>query len=124
MSRKDEFEKATVFDWHGTLTKNDRSEKPRKNMLNKVEKADKEGDVVVLTSSPDKEHVEDWLKDHDVEYDKLVTRPKGDKEPDYRIKEQLLKKDLEPEYKVTEAYDDKRRNRKMFKEHGIKAKKV
>lgn len=124
MSRKGEFEKATVFDWHGTLTESDRSDKPRKSMLKKVEKADDKGDVVILTSSPEKGEVKDWLKNHDVEYDELVARPEGNKEPDYRVKEQLFKKDIDPKYKVTKAFDDKSKNVRMFRKQGIKAKKV
>lgn len=124
MSRRGEFEKATVFDWHGTLTESDRSKKPRKSMLKKVEKADDKGDVVILTSSPEKGEVKDWLKDHDVDYDKLVTRPKGNKEPDYRVKQRLFNEDVTSKYKVSKVYDDKGRNVKMFKDQGVKAEKV
>lgn len=124
VSRSDEFNKATIFDWHGTLTRSDRSDKPNKKMLKKAEKADDNGDVVVLTSSPDKELVEGWLDKHDVDYDKLIARPKNNKEPDYRVKERLLKSEVEPDYKVTKAYDDKSKNRKMFRKQGIRAEKV
>lgn len=122
MSRREEFDKATVFDWHGTLA--DSSGKPRQKMLKKAEKADKRGDVIILTASSDKKGAEEWLDKHDVDYDKLVARPKGAKGSDPKIKEKLLEKDIEPEYQVTKAYDDEKKNVKMFKKKGIKAKDV
>ena len=52
-------------------------------------------------------------------------RPSNDsKTPDKDIKENLLKKEILPKYKVGKAYDDKNKNVKMFKKNGIKAKEV
>lgn len=122
MSRREEFDNATVFDWHGTLM--DSSGNPRKKIVKKAEKADDKGDVVVLTASSNKEGAKEWLDKNDVEYDKLVTRPKGAEGSDPKIKKKLLEKDVEPKYKVTKAYDDEKKNVKMFKKKGIKAKDV
>jgi hypothetical protein len=51
-------------------------------------------------------------------------RPEGNTEPDYREKAHVLNDKISKQFKVTKAYDDKSKNVKMFKKHGIKAKKV
>ena len=146
MSRKKEFKKdAVVFDLDGTLVDVMDYEKHHKHKnssfakeaeeanavkknVKKVKKADKKGkEIVILTarSGHYEDQTKDWLKKHDIKPDKLVMRPEEDsKTPDKDIKERLLKKEVLPKYKVGKAYDDKHKNVKMFKKHGIKAKEV
>jgi hypothetical protein len=50
--------------------------------------------------------------------------PKKDTESDAREKAGILDQMVFRQFNVKKAYDDKDSNVKMFKEHGIKAKKV
>jgi FMN phosphatase YigB (HAD superfamily) len=98
-----------------------------KKNVKKINKDAKKEKTIILTarSAHYKPETKDWLKKHGVDYDKLIMRPTKDtKTTDKKLKEHLLKKDIEPHYKVKKAYDDKAKNVKMFKKHGIKAKKV
>jgi FMN phosphatase YigB (HAD superfamily) len=140
MSKK----KAVVFDLDGTLVdvmKYEKHHKTRhesfakeaeeapdiKKNVKKFKKDAKKEDVVILTarSAGYKKETKDWLNKHDIKPDKLVMRPKSDtKTSDADVKTRLLDEKISPQFKVKKAYDDKSKNVKMFKKHGIKAKKV
>ena len=115
---------AVIFDLNNTLR--DKSGKPRKHILKKAQKDSKKEDVIIMSGETDKDkpQAEKWLKNHDVDYTKLEMRPKGDTEPDEVVKDKLLKKDVSRQFKVKEAFDDKKKNVKMFRKEGIKAKEV
>jgi histidinol phosphatase-like enzyme len=99
-----------------------------KKNVKKLKKDEKEGkDIVILTarSGAYKKETEKWLDKHDIEPDELIMRPKDDsKTPDKKVKEKLLKKKVLPKYHVTKAYDDRKKNVKMMKKHGIRAREV
>lgn len=119
--------KAVVFDFNGTLAKDHGSKAPEiKKNVKKLHKEQKKHDIVVLTSRSDEERdeVSNWLTKHDIHPDELVMRPKGNKESDVDVKEDLLEDKVSRQFKVKKAYDDKKKNVKMFKKQGIKAKKV
>lgn len=119
--------KAVVFDFDGTLAKDHKAHAPEiKKNVKKLHKEQKKHDVVILSARSDKDRgeVEDWLKEHDIKPDELVMRPKGDTESDPDVKKKLLKEDVSRQFKVKKAYDDKKKNVKMYKKQGIKAKKV
>jgi hypothetical protein len=120
MSKKD----AVVFDLNNTLRK--KSGKPRHHILDKAKKDEKKEEVVVLSTEPEKGRNEarSWLNTHGLNKAELKMRPKGDVEHDEKVKEEVLKNKISRQFKVKKAYDDKYSNVKMFKEHGIKAKKV
>ena len=61
---------------------------------------------------------------HGVPYDQLYMRPIDDHDKDKKVKKQLLKDEILPHFDVKKAYDDKKKNVKMFEKQGIKAKKV
>lgn len=67
---------------------------------------------------------ERWLKKHGLGKAELDVRQTGNDEIDYREKAHELNEHISKQFKVKEAYDDKSENVKMFKKHGIKAKKV
>lgn len=129
MSRNEHFKKdAVVYDLHGTLMDSTESTKNApeiKKNVKRLKKDEKKGkDVVVLSGDSNKDEAEKWLDKNDIDVDKVVTRPNGDTRSDQKVKADLLKKEIKPEYDVKKAYDDKGKNVKMFKKHGIKAKKV
>lgn len=117
-------EKAVIFDFNGTLSKG--NGKPKKHVLKKALKDEKKEHVIVLTAEPHgKEHkTEDWLRSHGLGKAKLDIRPTGNKEDDSREKAHELNKHISKQFDVVKAYDDKEKNVKMFKNHGIKAKEV
>lgn len=119
--------KAVIFDFDNTLAKNHSSNSPAiKKNLKKLRQEDKKHDIVVLTarSEKDRKTVSSWLDKHDIEPDKLVMRPKGNTASDKDVKKDLLKKDVSRQFKVKKAYDDEKKNVKMYEKQGIKAKQV
>jgi uncharacterized HAD superfamily protein len=137
--------KAVVFDLDGTLAqKFDESDKHKKRFeewakkaeaapqikknVKKFKKDEKKGDkMIVLTARNDayRPETEDWLKKNHIKADDLLMRPKHDTEgSDANTKSDILESQVLPKYKVKKAYDDKGKNVKMFRKHGIKAKKV
>lgn len=100
---------------------------PIDNMVKKLKKANQEGDnVVILTarSAEYRDETKKWLASNGITYDALVMRPVGNKEVDKKVKRELLEEDILPQFDVKKAYDDKKKNRKMFDKLGIKAKGV
>ena len=136
--------KAVIFDLDGTLADtNDPKAHHKDNhegfrahaagadaipeMVDKVRKAHKKGrDVVILTarSAHYRKDTKTWLNQHGVPYDALFMRPVGDDRKDKVVKKSLLKEEVLPNFEVKKAYDDKKKNVKMFRNEGIKAKKV
>ena len=116
--------KAVIFDLNNTLRK--KSGKPRHHILDKAKKDEKKEEVVVLSTEPEKGRNEarSWLNTHGLNKAELKMRPKGDIDHDEKVKANILSKDVSRQFKVNEAYDDKKANVNMFKNHGIKAKKV
>ena len=97
------------------------------DILEKMHKAKADGDnVVILTarSAHYRNETKQWLHKNNIPYDALVMRPTGDKEADKKLKRELLEEDVLPKFDVKEAWDDKKKNRKMFEKLGIDAKKV
>ena len=116
--------KAVIFDLNNTLR--NKNGNPRKHILNKAKKDEKYEEVVILSTEQAKKHNEarSWLDSHGLKDAELKMRPKGAVEHDEKVKADILSKDVSRQFKVNEAYDDKKANVNMFKNHGIKAKKV
>jgi len=116
--------KAVIFEFNGTLAK--KSGKPVKRMVKKALKDEKKEHVIILTGE-DRSKVpatKKWLKKEGLGKTELDVRPEHNNESDYREKAHMLDAHISKQFKVKKAYDDKRANVKMFKEHGIDAKKV
>ena len=100
---------------------------PIDNMVDKLKKANHNGDnVVILTarSAHYRDETKKWLASHGISYDALVMRPTDNKEADKKVKRELLEEDILPKFDVKKAYDDRKKNRKMFDKLGITAKGV
>lgn len=99
----------------------------RKN-VKRLRKQEKKGeDIIIMTarSAHYKGETKEWLKHHDIKPKELIMRPKGTAGiSDKKVKKELLEKKILPKYEVKKAYDDRKKNIKMFKKHDIKAKKV
>ena len=151
MSKNHEFDKgqkkskkAVIFDLDGTLANTtDPNAHHKENhegfrshalgadafpkMVDKVRRAKEKGmDVVILTarSAHYRKDTKHWLNKHGVPHDALFMRGVDDKRKDKVVKEDILKEEVKPNFKVKKAYDDKDKNVKMFRKEGIKAKKV
>lgn len=137
--------KAVVFDLDGTLANpKDHEDKHKKRFekwakeaenapeieknVKKYKKDEKKGDkMIVLTARNDayRPETEKWLEKQGLKPDELLMRPKHDTTgSDANTKSDILEGHVLPRYKVKKAYDDKGKNVKMFRKHGIKAKKV
>jgi len=97
-------------------------------IVEKMKKAKDRGEAVVILTARSahyRQETKQWLHSNDIPYDALVMRPTDDpKQSDKGLKKELLEEDILPHFNVIKAYDDKNKNVKMFKKHGIKAKKV
>lgn len=152
MSKNHEFDhgakrrgkKAVIFDLDGTLADTEdpnahhktnhegfrdhaRSASTFPEMVDKVREAKEKGrDVVILTarSAHYRKDTKSWLNEKGIPYDALYMRPVDDDRKDKKVKESLLKEEILPNFKVKKAYDDKKKNVKMFKREGIDAKQV
>lgn len=143
-SGKSRRHEAVIFDLDGTLADTEDPDAKHKKkdegframarnadandfILDKVKKAKNKGqDVVVLTarSAHYRADTVRWLNEKGIPYDSLVMRPKDDHRKDRVVKESLLKEDVLPHFDPVRAFDDKSKNRKMYEQHGIKAKGV
>ena len=136
--------KAVIFDLDGTLADTEdyealhkinsdefravaRHAEPYPQMVAKAIEAKRAGrDVVILTarSAHYRKDTTEWLHKHDIPYDGLYMRPIDNKDKDKKIKKEILEEQILPNYKVKKAYDDKKKNVKMFLKEGIKAEQV
>jgi uncharacterized HAD superfamily protein len=139
---------AVVFDLDGTLAETMTFEKHHKgkngknenfaNEAREVETRDKivkklrefkdEGEAVVILTARSahyRSETKAWLHKNNIPYDALIMRPTDDtKQKDKSLKRELLEEDILPKFDVKKAYDDKKKNRKMFEKLGIDAKYV
>ena len=142
--KKKNHTKAVIFDLDGTLADTDDPNGNHKKdhqgfrshalgadaipeMVDKVRKAHKKGrEVIILTarSAHYRKDTKTWLNEHGIPYDSLFMRPVGDDRKDKVVKKSLLKEDVLPNFDVKKAYDDKKKNVKMFRKQGIQAKQV
>ena len=136
--------KAVIFDLDGTLANTEdpnaqhkedhqdfrnraRSATTFPEIVGKVHEAKEKGmDVVILTarSAHYRKDTKEWLNEHGIPYDALLMRPIDDDRKDKKVKKSLLKEEVLPNFEVKKAYDDKKKNVKMFRKEGIKAKQV
>lgn len=152
MSRNNEFElqrplhkrnKTVVFDLDGTIAETMQYEKhhkvrhegfakealtvdPNTDMVKKMREARDAGEnVVILTarSAHYRPETQTWLRKNNVPYDALLMRPTDNTEKDKKVKREIMEEDILPKFNVDKAYDDRKKNRKMFEKLGIDAKK-
>lgn len=133
----------TLFDLDGTLAMTDdpkaqhkinhpkfaakaKEAAVNKDMREKVRDAAKDGNVVIMTarSAHYRDITKKWLHENDIPYDALIMRPTDNVTSDKKVKRELLEEDVLPKFDVEKAYDDKSKNRKMFKKLGIETKGV
>lgn len=98
-----------------------------KDILDKMKDAKDDGkNVVILTarSAHYRDETKKWLASNGITYDALVMRPTDNKAKDAKVKRELLEEDILPKFDVKKAYDDRKKNRKMFEKLGIDAKGV
>lgn len=97
------------------------------DMIRKMHEAKSEGkNVVILTarSAHYRDETKKWLTKNQVPHDALVMRPTDNKDKDKTVKRTLLEENILPKFDVEKAYDDKKKNRKMFDKLGIESKGV
>jgi histidinol phosphatase-like enzyme len=154
MSKNNDFElqkplhkraKTVLFDLDGTIADDMKYEKHHKHrnedfakealdvpvkedIVEKMHKAKANGEnIVILTarSAYYRPETKKWLHKNHIPYDALIMRPTDDlTEKDKKVKKELLEEDILPKFDVKKAYDDKKKNIKMFEKLGIEAKKV
>lgn len=97
------------------------------NIVKKMKKAKDNGDAVVILTARSahyRDETKKWLSKNGIPYDALIMRPTDDKDKDAKVKRELLEEDILPKFDVKKAYDDRKKNRKMFSKLGIEAKGV
>ena len=78
-------------------------------------------DVIIVTGRPERYRTETkgWLKDHDIDYDKMYFRDNGDKRPDYVVKKGIYLNAIEPHFDVKLVIDDRISVVKMWRDLGL-----
>lgn len=112
---------------HPDFLKKVQDAQPIHDIVAKMKKAkDKGRDVVIMTarSAHYRKETKEWLNKNEIPYDALYMRHMGDERKDKKVKKELLKEEVLPNFEVKKAYDDKAKNVRMFRKEGIKAKKV
>lgn len=127
-----------IFDLDGTLSDNSHREhlisgdnkkwreylkkakedSPVEIMIKKLNKLSEKYEIVILTMRSDEVEAETkkWLKENNINYDKLIMLPEGRwSKKDHKFKQEKLE-DLE---RPVIAFDDNKKNCKMFKNNGI-----
>lgn len=81
----------------------------------------KDRKILILTGrdASCRKMTEDWLNTHGVKYDELYMRPENNYEKDSVIKRRIIENDINPNYNILCAYDDRLSVRKMLFEKGI-----
>lgn len=125
--------RCAVFDVDGTLTKGpkDRSpydwgkvgnDEPNASTILLAKALWDQGLSIVVSSGRDsvcRAETEQWLKDHDINYDVLIMRQEGDNRGDDIVKEEFLLQQILPKYNVTVWVDDRLRVCRMLHKHGV-----
>lgn len=97
------------------------------DILKKMKSAVNEGkNVVILTarSAHYRDETKKWLAKNGIPHDALVMRPTSNRDKDQVVKKKLLQEEILPQFDVKTAYDDRRKNRRMFEKLDIDAKGV
>ena len=141
---KKSHKKAILFDLDGTIAdtedvaalhkikhpdflKEVKDADPFPQMVAKLKKVkDKGRDIVIMTarSAHYRKETKDWLNRHDIPYDALYMRHEGDERNDKKVKKEILKEEVLPHFDIKKAYDDKKKNVRMFRKEGIDAERV
>jgi phosphoglycolate phosphatase-like HAD superfamily hydrolase len=98
-----------------------------KDIVEKMKAAKDKGEAVVILTARSahyRDETKKWLAKNGIPYDGLVMRPTDNKTKDQKVKRELLEEDILPRFDVTKAYDDRKKNRKMFSKLGIVAKGI
>lgn len=129
---KEELETAFVFDVDGTLAQMDGrspyewhrvgSDKPKLDVVLMAILLKQAGYKIIVMSGRDSacyDLTAQWLKRHNVEYDKLVMRAQGDTRKDNIIKVELFREHVAPFYCVRGCFDDRNQVVDMWRAIGL-----
>jgi hypothetical protein len=118
--------KTIISDWskfHGLMV----LDQPIQHTVDKLIAHKRNGQKVVLLSMrPERfrRFTERWLSDMDIPYDALYLRPSADYRKGNDVKRAIYEKEIEPQYDVVHAYDDRDDIVKMWRDMGLNASKV
>lgn len=88
--------------------------------------------IIIVSGRENREYVDgntksitkEWLKRHNIAYDKIFLREAGDHRKDYDVKQELFFDNIEPEYNVLFSLDDRNQSVKCWRDLGIKTFQV
>ena len=125
--------KVAVFDMDGTLTLGPHDRSPYEwhkvgqdkvnNMVKNLAQTYNLMDYTILiVSGRDgicRQETMQWLEDNEIPYDKLFMREAGDNRPDDIIKEEIIDRDILPNYNIKMWVDDRLKVCRMLHKKGI-----
>ena len=76
---------------------------------------------IIMTGRPDdyRDVCADWLARHEIPYDELHMRPRGDRRPDHVVKGELFDREIAPRYAVAFVVDDREGVVAMWRRRGL-----
>jgi acid phosphatase class B len=77
--------------------------------------------ILLVTGRPEeyRRQTEQWLQDHEVEYDQLLMREAGDFRQDFVIKQELYQQVIKDSYNIFFVLDDRDQVVKMWRSQGL-----
>lgn len=77
--------------------------------------------ILLVTGRPEeyRRQTEQWLQDHEVEYDQLLMRETGDFRQDFVIKQELYQQVIKDSYNIFFVLDDRDQVVKMWRSQGL-----
>ncbi|MFT4189527.1 MAG: hypothetical protein QM621_13235 [Aeromicrobium sp.] len=100
---------------------------PNEEVVEAAREQARRGRAVLIVSSREfvwLDHTLDWLVEHEIPYEAVYLRVVGDYRRDVEVKRELLADVVEDGFQVVEAWDDKERVVRMWREEGIEAHEV
>ena len=110
------------FEWHNVGV-----DDPDLSMIKVLQAWSDSGKKVIAVSGRDgscREETEDWLRKHNVPFDKLFMRPAGDFRKDSLIKAEIYEKELKGKYNIIMIYDDRDQVVETWRSLGLKCAQV
>lgn len=79
------------------------------------------GDIIIITGRPEscRRQTEKWLEKHLIPYTEIIFRRQNDDRPDYLVKYEIYKKEIEPRYDVDFVLDDRNSVVQMWRDIGL-----
>lgn len=77
--------------------------------------------IILVSGRPDnyKKETETWLIKNHINYDRLLMRKEGDYRKDFLVKEEIYRRDIEPQFEIEFCIDDRKQVVDLWRRLGL-----